>query len=123
MAHEMLKRGLGAIREEGGNPRTTDCSLDIWAGRKFYPCRMANRVPCITRKRGGEGGSFITSVHRLLTIEEMLSLQGLPTLHRAAAHRVGISDWILGQMVGNAIPTNVIKPVLARILTWVGKHE
>ena len=97
--------------------------MDIWAGRKLYPCRMANRVPCITRKRGGEGGSFITSVHRLLTIEEMLRLQGLPTSHRAAAHRVGISDRTLAQMVGNAIPTNVIKPVLARILTWIGKHE
>ncbi len=84
---------------------------------------MANRVSCITRHRGGEGGSFITSVHRLLTIEEMLRLQGLPTSHRAAAHRVGISDRTLGQMVGNAIPTNVIKPVLARILTWIGKHE
>ena len=27
-AHEMLKRGLRAIREEGGNPRTPDYSLD-----------------------------------------------------------------------------------------------
>ena len=45
VAHEKLKRGLRAIREEGGNPCTTDYSLDIWAGRKFYPCRMANRVP------------------------------------------------------------------------------
>ena len=62
-------------------------------------------------------------MHRLLTVEEMLSLQGLPTSQRAAAHRVGISDRTLGQMVGNAIPTNVIKPVLARILTWIGKHE
>ena len=75
------------------------------------------------RKRGGEGGSFITSVNRLLTVEEMLSLQGLPPSHRAAAHRVGIPDWILGEMAANAIPTNVLKPVMARILTWIGKHE
>jgi len=26
-------------------------------------------------------------------------------------------------MVGNAIATNTIKPVLARILTWIGKHK
>ena len=58
-----------------------------------------------------------------ITVEEMLSLQGVPTSHWAAAHRVGISDRTLGQMAGNAIPTNVLEPVLARILTWIGKHE
>jgi len=123
VAHDQLKMGLAAIREEGGNnPRTTDYSLDIWAGRE-YPGRMTNRVHCITRKRAGVGGSFVTSVNRLLTVEEMLSLQGLPTSHRAAARRAGISDGSFGQMVGNAIPTNTVKPILARILTWIGKHK
>ena len=84
---------------------------------------MTNRVPCLTRNRAGSGGSFITSVNRLLTVEEMLSLQGLPTSHRAVARRAGISDRCVGQMVGNAIATNTIKPILARILTWIGKHK
>ena len=123
VAHDKLKMGLAAIREEGGNPRTTDYSLDIWAGRKFYPTRMTNRVPCLTRNRAGVGGSFITSVNRVLTVKEMLSLQGLPPSHRAAARRAGISDRCVGQMVGNAIATNTIKPVLVKISTWIGKHK
>ena len=114
--------GLQAIREEQGNPHTTDYSLDIFAGRQ-KPGRMRNRAERLTRTRCGEGGYYITSVNRLLTVEEMLGLQGLPTSHRAAARRAGISDGSFGQMVGNAIPTNTVKPILARILTWIGKHK
>ena len=55
VASSQLQRGLEAIREEKGNPHTTDYSLDIWSGRD-YPSRMTDRVPCITRTRGGAGG-------------------------------------------------------------------
>ena len=122
VAHTKLKMGLQAIREEQGNPRTTDYSLDIWAGRQ-YPGRMANRVQCLTRTRCGDGGYYITSVNRLLTVEEMLNLQGLPISYRAAARRGGISDRQLGEMVGNAVPTNILKVILARMLTMIGRHQ
>ena len=56
VASGQLQRGLEAIRAEKGNPRTTDYSLDIWSGRD-YPSRMTDRVPCITRTRGGAGGT------------------------------------------------------------------
>ena len=121
MASGQLQRGLEAIREEKGNPHTTDYSLDIWSGRD-YPGRMRDRVPCITRARGGAGGYYITSVQRLLTVEEMLNLQGLPLSYRAVARREGVSDRQLGMMVGNAIATNVLQAILPRMLTKIGKQ-
>ena len=121
VAHGQLQRGLEAIRAEKGNPRTTDYSLDIWSGRD-YPTRMTDRVPCITRKRGSQGGYYITSVQRLLTVEEMLNLQGLPLSYRKLARREGVSDRQLGMMVGNAIATNVLRAILPRMLTKIGKQ-
>ena len=121
VASGQLQRGLEAIRAEKGNPRTTDYSLDIWSGRD-YPGRMTDRVPCITRTRGGAGGYYITSVRRLLTVEEMLNLQGLPLSYRAVARREGVSDRQLGMMVGNAIATNVLRAILPRMLTKIGKQ-
>ena len=121
VASGQLQRGLEAIRAEKGNPRTTDYSLDIWSGRD-YPSRMTDRVPCITRTRGGAGGFYITSVQRLLTVEEMLNLQGLPLSYRAVARREGVSDRQLGMMVGNAIATNVLRAILPRMLTKIGKQ-
>ena len=122
VAHTKLMMGLQVIREEQGNPRTTDYSLDIWAGRQ-YTSRMTNRVQCLTRTRCGDGGYYITSVNRLLTVEEMLNLQGLPISYRAAARRGGISDRQLGEMVGHAVPTNIRKAILARMLTMIGRHQ
>ena len=121
VASGQLQRGLEAIRAERGNPRTTDYSLDIWSGRD-YPGRMTDRVPCITRTRGGAGGFYITSVQRLLTVEEMLNLQGLPLSYRGVARREGVSDRQLGMMVGNAIATNVLRAILPRMLTKIGKQ-
>ena len=122
VAHTKLKMGLQAIWEEQGNPRTTDYSLDIWAGRQ-YPGRMTNRVQCLTRTRCCDGGYYITSVNRLLTVEEMLNLQGLSISYRAAARRGGLSDRQLGEMVGNAMPTNILKVILARMMTMISRHQ
>ena len=64
----------------------------------------------------------ITSVQRLLTVEEMLNLQGLPLSYRKLARREGVSDRQLGMMVGNAIPTNILRAILPRMLTKIGKQ-
>ena len=95
--------------------------MDIWSGRN-YPCRMTDRVPCITRTRGGTGACYITSVQRLLTVEEMLNLQGLPLSYREVARREGVSDRQLGMMVGNSIATNVLRAILPRMLNQIGKQ-
>ena len=121
-AEDILQQGLQTIREEGGNPNTTTYALDLLSGRK-HPQRMVKRVPCLTRNRAGVGGYYITSVKRMLTVEEMLHLMGLPRAYRAKGRAAGLTDRQIGLMVGNAIATNVLQVILGRALHMIGKHQ
>lgn len=121
-AVDKLKQGLETIKQEGGNWSTTTYALDVFSGFGCH-ARMQGRVPCLTRSRAGRGGFYITSVKRLLTVEEMLQLMGLPTSYRQQGPAAGLSDRQMGLMVGNAICTNVLKAIMARVLHKIGKHQ
>ena len=77
---------------------------------------MLGRCPCLTRSRAGAGGHGVSSRSRLLTLEEMLALQGMP----AEVCRVGISDCQMGFMIGNTMLVNVLERLLVRLLPGVG---
>ena len=64
----------------------------------------------------GFGGHWVSSRSRLLTVEEMLVLQGMP----ADVRREGISNHQLGLMIGNTMSVNVLERLLARLLPGVG---
>ena len=49
-----------------------------------------------------------------------MNLQGLPVPFREKARQSGLRDVQIAQMAGNAIPTNVLMLLLARILTELG---
>ena len=57
---------------------------------------------------------------RRLTVEEMLNLQGLPVSYLERARACGVADRQLAQMVGNAIPTSVLKVLMRMIITKLG---
>ena len=119
-----IKEGEASIRAAGDRPHEKMFAVDAHSGRGS-PSTMLDKIPCLTRTRAASGGFFLP--HRdfrlFLCVEEMLNLQGLPLSHRAAARRVGISDRQFGQMVGNAIATNTLKPILGRVLTLIGKNQ
>ncbi len=103
-AAKRLKDLVAKIKKQQGvSPDTQSYVLDIF-GR--HPHFLFNKVPCITRTRGGQGGYYLTCQQRLLTVEEMLNLQGLPVKCAAVARECGVTDRQMGQMAGNAIPTN-----------------
>ncbi len=119
---KVLQHNLKHIKDNHMHPLSEPFAVDVHEGRADHHY-MHNCVPCITRSRGGQHGFYITTKGRLLTTEEMLMLQGLPTSYRDVAQAVGITDTQLGQMVGNAISTNVLKVLLCRILTKIGLHQ
>ena len=82
----------------------------------FGPHGMKGLCPCLTRGRAGSGGHWVSTRGRLLTIEEMLALQGM----RADVHRKGISDRQVGYMIGNSMSINVLERLLLRLLPSVG---
>ena len=91
---------------------------DTWAINIFGTTvhGMLGRCPCLTRSRVGAGGHWVSSRSRLLTLEEMLALQGMP----ADVRRAGISDRQMGFMIGNSMSVNVLERLLVRLLPGVG---
>jgi site-specific DNA-cytosine methylase len=104
---------LNKLRARGENP-----DVDTWLINVFgrHPHGMKARSPCLTRSRAGAGGHWVSNRSRLLTIEEMLSLQGM----RADVCREGISNRQMGLMIGNAMSVNVLERLLVRLLPVVG---
>ena len=82
---------------------------------------MSNRVPCITRTRGGQFGHYVTNRKRPLTLKEMLRLQGLPEDYEDDASKVGMTPRQLGQCIGNAMSVNILTELLRSMLTAIDR--
>ena len=107
------------IKKHRNDPPTQPWVVECLSGREPPQC-LLGIVPCITRTRAANGGHWVTQLGRFLTVEEMLNLQGLPVPFREKARQMGLTDVQIAQMAGNAIPTNVLMLLLARILTKLG---
>ena len=112
--------GEASIRAAGDRPREKMFAVDVYSGRGS-PITMIDKIPCLTRTRASWCGFFLThrDFRRFLCVEEMLNLHGLPVTFRGLARDQRITDRQLAMMVGNAIPTNAIMLLLARVLTMV----
>ena len=107
------------ITKHSSDPSTQPWVVECLSGRDPPQC-LLGIVPCITRTRAANGGHWVTQLGRFLTVEEMLNLQGLPVPFREKARQRGLTDVQTAQMAGNAIPTNALMLLLARILTKLG---
>jgi len=105
---------LDTLRARGHDPDVDTWIINVFGG--FQPHGMKNMCPCLTRGRAGSGGHWVSTRRRLLTIDEMLTLQGIP----ADVHRKGISNRQVGYMIGNAMSVNVLERLLLRLLPGVG---
>ena len=114
-----LEKAKKIIADREGNPSTEPWVVEISSGRSD-PTVMLGHVPCLTRTRAAGGGHWITELGRFLTVEEILNLMGLPVSVARTARLAGLTDVQIAQMAGNAIPTNILMILLARILTMMG---
>ena len=105
---------LDRMRSRGHNPAVDTWIINVFGG--FEPHGMKGLPPCLTRGRAGSGGHWASTRGRLLTIEEMLVLQGM----RADVNCKGISNRQVGYMIGNAMSINVLERLLLRLLPSVG---
>ena len=110
---ERLLTYLASLRSKGHNPGKETWIIDIFGTRTHG---MLGKSPGLTRTRAAAGGHWITTRWRLMSIPEMLRLQGLsPALNCA-----GITDRQMGCMIGNAMSVNVLERLLVRLLPAVG---
>ncbi len=116
--YRRLKAALKEIRKQGMDPKRNEFVVDVHGSNGTW---MRGCVPCITRTRGGQNGHYITNHNGLLTMKELLRLQGLPEKYHKMAAKVGMTDRQLGQCVGNAMSVNILVPLLKKILCAIGK--
>lgn len=112
-AGERLQTYLASLRSKGHNPDKDTWIIDIFSTDTHG---MLGQSPCLTRTRAAAGGHWISTRSRLMSIPEMLRLQGMsPDLNAA-----GISVRQMGCMIGNAMSVNVLERLLVRLLPAVG---
>ena len=109
-----LQAYLQQLCSAGHNPHKDTWIIDVFSSKIHG---MKGQSPCLTRTRCGAGGHWVSNLSRLLTVPEMLSLQGMSS---NTLNRVGISNRQMGLMIGNAMSVNVLERLLLRLLPAVG---
>jgi site-specific DNA-cytosine methylase len=104
---------LASLRAKGHNPDRETWIIDIFGN---WTHGMLGKSPCLTRTRAAAGGHWITTRSRLMSVPEMLRLQGMSP----ALNCVGITERQMGCMIGNAMSVNVLERLLVRLLPAVG---
>lgn len=110
---ERLQAYLASLRAKGHNPDRETWIIDIFGN---WTHGMLGKSPCLTRTRAAAGGHWITTRSRLMSVPEMLRLQGMSP----ALNCVGITERQMGCMIGNAMSVNVLERLLVRLLPAVG---
>ena len=70
-------------------------------------------TPCLTASRGASGGFWLTAQHRMMTLDEMMRLQGMEP---SSTDTSMVSKCKAGHMIGNAFTQSVITRIMARAI-------
>lgn len=107
-----LFTALSKIEASGEDWRKEDYMIDIDASPRFGVSIKKGHCGCLTRTRSGNGGFFITSRLRKMTLRELHRFQGFPAVlkHSSATPRQ------LRLALGNAWSVNVAARVLYAIV-------
>jgi len=79
-----------------------------------YGALFAGYTPCLTAARGAQGGFWLLGRHRMMSVEELLRLQGFDPLETEIAQTVSARQ--AGSLLGNAFTLTVVGRVLVNAL-------
>ena len=108
-----LATELKRLREAGHKPSQQKFVIDI-SGSKPHSCE--DYSPCLTRSRAGSGGFWLSWQGRKMTIQEIIKLQGVNP-RQIPIGSSGLSSRQLGLIAGNAVPVDLLAPVMKNLLT------
>lgn len=113
-----LARAADVFKKKSVDPSAQTCFVDTGASPKWSSA-MIGISPCLTATRCSQGGHYITSKCRMMTMSEMCRLQGFPP-DRFDYHGAGISKSKFARAVGNAMSVNVLQRLLPGVLEAAG---
>ena len=100
--------------KKGYDPKVDAVIVDHLSSHGHY---MVNKIPCLTRSRTAQKGYWCSTRGRVLTLHELLRLQGfrpsrvLPTT---------VIERHMREMVGNSMAINVLERILVHLLPAAG---
>ena len=117
-AKTLVVKAFKECFEHGHDPRSTPILIDIDASPRFASYGI-DEAKTLTRTRGGDGGPWISTRSRRVSLEEMAKLQGF---------QKGDIQWDIlkitprqtGQLLGNAVSVNTIGCILEEALWSAG---
>jgi hypothetical protein len=108
-ARDRLRMAVKHIKSDGGKPATEPWFVDVDSSLEF--CHWQFDIsPCITKSRGCHG-FYVTSLRGMMTMEEIIQLQGYnPKLLKWKDSGIARTTW--GQTIGDSMSLNVLRPIL-----------
>lgn len=116
-----LKVGKNKLKAKGIDSSKVHAFIDVGATPE-WSSTMVGCSPCLTSTRCRQGGHYSTVAKRMMTLKEMMRLQGIPD-HRFNHKRAGVKEDDLLFAVGNAMSTNVLMRLLPNALWAAGLLE
>ncbi len=118
--NKTFKRSVDAanaiLLKKGINPLDVDAIYDI-GGTK--PSWAFDACPTITASRGGQRAFWSSHRFRLLTVDELMLLQGAH-IDSLRGWRDAIGEASMGRIVGNAMTAAVVANIMKSILVSIG---
>jgi DNA-cytosine methyltransferase len=127
--HDTGRKNLCAafkkIRSEGGDPAVDSYVVDIGTSATRRVSYQRNHVPTLTASRCVGKGYWSTNRHRVLSLREMLLLQGLPAdaIMPHITKENKLTEAQVAHMVGNGMSLPVIKRLVKRVLMAAGLQQ
>ena len=100
-ANASLLAASEKLRARKVDPAASTCVIDVGASTKWAH-GMERCSPCLTASRCCQGGHYITTHKRMMTVHEMCRLQAIPP-RRFDFEQAGVSKKHFLHAIGNAI--------------------
>ena len=107
---------LQKIKENGDDPKSTVHVIDLDSSARFASLAPKEISPCLTRARGLSMGFYITKFNRVMTIDDMQTLQGFPQTMK----RIPATGHQFAGMLGNAMCVPVLREIIRQQLLCTG---
>ena len=107
-----------AWKNNSVDPRKMPVAVDVDCSMK-WASHQINKIPTLTRSRGGSGGFWLSNRGRKMTITELMRVTGVRP-SELTGYQLLVTQKQLGQMLGNSVPVPLMQAVLLNALKAAG---
>ena len=117
-ARRLVQQAYKAVWSKGVDPRKVPIAVDIDCS-PGYATYGIDIAPTLTKTRGEQGGPFVSTCGRRVSMNEMMRLQGFEPSDIPNWEDV-VTKNQFGGMIGNSVPVGMMQAVLQKTLVAAG---